>query len=974
MTSRILRTLIGTVVLVAAVALVATPAEAQKFFLDDPMWKEPPPIDTVQPQMVVLSGTLEWFTNQFMRPGERQPDDGVIPAQNVNTLGEVPDSPWFTNRHGRDRMTLDELVAGPGGDLPPATDQPWRVLTVKAYGDRTGILVADSRDVLYLLRFDPKDHIELMTGANMVSPLIYYAAGYNVLESYLVYIDREQLVVHSGAEQVTSFGELRDLEAEDIDDFLKLVARDRERGYRAVATRVPRRELIGNTQFYGTRSDDPNDIVPHEHRRDLRGQWVLHAWLNNFAHTPANTVEAVVTDGPDQPQYIRRYIIDFFKTLGASERGPKEARDGNEYRFELNQALKNVASMGVTTPWWAKESYPRIRGLGRFGGEAFRAEEWTADTHFVTWANRLPDDLYWGAKLVMSFTDEEIRAIVNMGGYTDPRTPSWISEALITRRDKIGRAFFAHVLPLDNFRIENGRLAFDDMMEVYGFAGPRELTGAWYEFDNIVERSTFIAFDENDQFVVPDDLVIAAVGSYFSVNIEGDTPGMNVIVYLRRESGGLEVVGVERNWPGKIVVEPETEVSATISFSRFASLDPELQELLDDPALAYDETTGRNLSTQEWFDQLALSERTTFDAVTHALRSTQLTDTNGEELGRAFDIIAGLERIAGQYSGRGGDQQFRLYVELKPDAVDTLERSTQFFADHENTVYHVGYPHSYRQEGNVPNMQVSVSEDGRRADIDVDYRSSKSPQALFNGHLTSSNSDVRAGDNHVKHNARWDGLANWWQDFLGNIGVRKAVTVDLLVRTAGELPTLLPPNRPLGAAPAELHEAAQEFFTDWLVRAKIDEAMHFFSERVIACINVDDDRETEILSVDNAIVSIREIMTHALDELPDRDNLTEVIDAVPAQDEEQASRIETHPFGGDFTIIQVRNQVAADFMCSTKRGMDPPEMPGGPDELGTYWGVILRFKAQDDMGGALGFLWDRLEGEWKISSYDLIQF
>ena len=67
-------------------------------------------------------------------------------------------------------------------------------------------------------------------------------------------------------------------------------------------------------------------------------------------------------------------------------------------------------------------------------------------------------------------------------------------------------------------------------------------------------------------------------------------------------------------------------------------------------------------------------------------------------------------------------------------------------------------------------MQVSVSEDGRRADIDVDYRSSKSPQALFNGHLTSSNSDVRAGDNHDRHNGRWGGLANWWQEIFGGQG------------------------------------------------------------------------------------------------------------------------------------------------------------------------------------------------------------
>jgi hypothetical protein len=62
-----------------------------------------------------------------------------------------------------------------------------------------------------------------------------------------------------------------------------------------------------------------------------------------------------------------------------------------------------------------------------------------------------------------------------------------------------------------------------------------------------------------------------------------------------------------------------------------------------------------------------------------------------------------------------------------------LERSREFFRDHENTVYHVGFPHSYRQSGKNPNVQFSLSEDGRHADIDVDYRSSRPPKDRVTG-------------------------------------------------------------------------------------------------------------------------------------------------------------------------------------------------------------------------------------------------
>jgi hypothetical protein len=174
-------------------------------------------------------------------------------------------------------------------------------------------------------------------------------------------------------------------------------------------------------------------------------------------------------------------------------------------------------------------------------------------------------------------------------------------------------------------------------------------------------------------------------------------------------------------------------------------------------------------------------------------------------------------------------------------------------------------------------------------------------------------------------------------------------------------------------APEELHEAAQEFLTDWLVRGKIDEAMITFSRRAIACINIDDTSQREILDVNEAIVEMRDIMRHALEELPDRDNLTEAIEGVTAETEEQASRVLAHPFQREFMIIQVPNQVAADYTCSTRRGGEPPAMPGGPEALGTYYGVVFRFKARDDLGGVLGLLWDRQEGSWRIVSYDILE-
>jgi hypothetical protein len=396
--------------------------------------------------------------------------------------------------------------------------------------------------------------------------------------------------------------------------------------------------------------------------------------------------------------------------------------------------------------------------------------------------------------------------------------------------------------------------------------------------------------------------------------------------------------------------------------SRFVDLEQSQKDIFAPYAEAYNERTERSLTPQQYFDSMTISERTTFDAVGHALINSKLTDEQGNSLGASIDLVKGIERIAGQYYGRSGDQQFRLYVYLQPNTIETLDRSQEFFRDHENTVYHVGYPTSFRQEGKVPNIQFSVSEDGTKADIDVDYRSSKMPQAMFNGHLTSANSDVRAGDNHDRHNGRWGGFVAWWQDIFGNLGEKdEDKAMDIIYSEPPEPPTPLPVDRPYGARIDEVHDAVQEFLTDWLVRGNVDQAMEFMSPQSFACLNLDDDAREEALDSRQARETLRELMELAVDEMGDRDNLTEAIDEVIPWD--KTVRVLSHPYEKDFTVGEMRNEHAEQYIC----GQLPARAEGTGDEYGTYWGVIFRFKRE--RAGTLGLLWARENGNWRIVSY-----
>ena len=72
--------------------------------------------------------------------------------------------------------------------------------------------------------------------------------------------------------------------------------------------------------------------------------------------------------------------------------------------------------------------------------------------------------------------------------------------------------------------------------------------------------------------------------------------------------------------------------------------------------------TRRRSRAHSTTSQLALSSKTTFDAITYALERTTLTDASGQRFGDALDLIEHLESIRGQIDNASGDHQFRMYV------------------------------------------------------------------------------------------------------------------------------------------------------------------------------------------------------------------------------------------------------------------------------------------------------------------------
>ena len=90
--------LAGVVCLLAAAIVVSPRSASPRFYPDDPLWTDDDrAMDASKAAPIEDSNGYDFVVNTFGHPGERRD----VRALNVNTVDEVPDSSWFTNRIGR---------------------------------------------------------------------------------------------------------------------------------------------------------------------------------------------------------------------------------------------------------------------------------------------------------------------------------------------------------------------------------------------------------------------------------------------------------------------------------------------------------------------------------------------------------------------------------------------------------------------------------------------------------------------------------------------------------------------------------------------------------------------------------------------------------------------------------------------------------------------------------------------------------
>ena len=461
-------------------------------------------------------------------------------AANVNAYGEVPDSTWFTNRIGRHELSVEQVRRGPNREPGPMANKPWTVAGTKSGGASPGLVISDAAGERYLLKFDRRGFPEMETAADVIVARLLHAIGFNVPENYVVKFRRSDLR-GGGA---------------GLSEQLAGVEVGPDGSIRALASRMIPGRPVGGWAGEGVRAADPNDRVPHELRRDLRGAYAVFAWLDHVDIKEDNTLDVWTEDRADPAiHYLAHYYVDFGLSLGVQEAVERLRHLGHTHIVDLSASARALVTFGLYKRRWETRELSGLRGVGLIGVEDFDPGGWKPRVpgYFpLELADRF--DNYWAAKIIMRFTEAQLRAVVAEAQLADPRAARALTRALVGRQRKTGKHWFSRVNPLDNFAIDGDRLCFDDLMATYRL----DRIAASYRaraFDRAGRStgwSTEARASSSGRACVAGIAPSSSRDGYTIIELTTSRPGRKrlppTLVHLARrpERGSLRIIGVRR--------------------------------------------------------------------------------------------------------------------------------------------------------------------------------------------------------------------------------------------------------------------------------------------------------------------------------------------------------------------------------------------------------------------------------------------
>ncbi len=396
--------------------------------------------------------------------------EGSTEAVNANSLDEVADSAWFTGRLGTRPFGVDELRQGackPEQLLRPdtVTTGAWLIDKGKPNGASPGFRVNIAGQGKYMFKSD-EPVPERPSAASVIGAAAYHAVGFFTSCEQVVYFKPSLLTLKPGLRSVANFQAEKPFDQPALAAILSKLSRRGELVRMQASAWLSGRPL-GPFRYEGVRADDVNDVIPHQHRRELRGGRLLAAWLDHFDAREQNTMDAWQSDGhaPDSPGHVIHYYLDTSDCLGSEWAWDGISRRlGRSYVFDWGDVTSDFVTLGVRRrPWELVQRTPGREQFGYFEVEHFVPEDWKMEYPNPAFSRMTERDGAWMARILSRFTPEMVGALAELGQFSDPSNTQHVARILEGRLQRILSRYLTRLSPIADLRLEGAELCGVDL-------------------------------------------------------------------------------------------------------------------------------------------------------------------------------------------------------------------------------------------------------------------------------------------------------------------------------------------------------------------------------------------------------------------------------------------------------------------------------------------------------------------------------
>jgi hypothetical protein len=402
-------------------------------------------------------------------------------ARNVNSLDEVPDSAWFTNH-----PSLREHDDGAPGACTPADMLPgpdevapgtWVIDHGKDNGSTLGFRIEVPGKGKYMLKADDTGKPERASAASVIGAAIYDAIGFYTSCEQVIVLKKAQLELTAGLHVTSNAGHTTPFDDAALDNVLASTTQLPGGAVRMQASKWLPGLSLGPFRYVGTRDDDPNDVVDHADRRELRGNRILSAWLDHWDAREQNSLDAWIAVNKDprsSPGHVVHYMLDTSDVIGG-EVGIDDMsrRLGHAYEFDPIDISRALLSFGADERPWDRAHYQHGREkFAYYTARDFDPERWRPSYPNPAFERMTERDAAWMARKIAKFSPEDVRMFVALGRWSKSDDADYVAHILILRQHMILARYLTRLSPLGDVAADGNQICATDFARLRQIEAP----------------------------------------------------------------------------------------------------------------------------------------------------------------------------------------------------------------------------------------------------------------------------------------------------------------------------------------------------------------------------------------------------------------------------------------------------------------------------------------------------------------------